>query len=141
MSLDRMRVAEITGLLAHVAGILDALPLPAYADAIQADADSVSQAALDTSAGRFRRARRAELMAAAHHAGEFVQAMQASVAHFRAAQRAEKMEYELDEAEPPTLRVFSDADARNARQAYPGHNVISINRREEALPDDGPQAS
>lgn len=135
--LDSMRVAEITGLLSHVAGILDSLPLAAYADAIQADADKAAgNGSQETAAAGYRRARRIELSAAAGHANEFAQAVQAAGQHARAAYRADLAEQAA--AVPPTVRAFNGAHAAAIRQAYPGTNVVSLRSREEEVPSDGP---
>lgn len=143
--LDRMRVAEVTNLLAHVSGILGALPLAEYAEAIEAEASTVASqhgdGTLETVEGSFRRARRIELVAAAGHAQEFVACIQASMAHFRAARRAAVLEQSAaDEAtaqsDRPTMRAFSDLHAAFLRRAHPQSNVVLMHQREEALPDE-----
>jgi hypothetical protein len=153
MTLDRMRVGEITGLLAHVAGILDALPLDAYAEAIEANASSVASehynGSLESVAGGFRRARRTELVAAATNAREFATAMAAAAAHTRAARRADQLEQAsaaeaATQATPDSVRgsvvAFNDAHAAAVRRAYPGADVTVMRRREEGLADDDPEA-
>jgi hypothetical protein len=134
---DRMRVAEITHLLAHVSGILDALPLTEYAEAIEGEASAAAgQHGDDTTEASFRRARRIELVAAAGHAQEFVSCIQAAMAHFRAARRAAVLEYAAAEEERPTVRAFNEAHAAALRRAHPNSNVVPMHRPEEALPDE-----
>lgn len=138
MTLDRMRVAEITGILSHVAGILDALPLDAYRDTL-AGVDEVS---VDEPAGnQHRRARRAALRDASQAARDLVSATQDALTHNRAAWNADQLEQEQHRPERPyDVIAFTETHAAAVRQAHPGATVITMPRREEAIPGDDPEA-
>jgi hypothetical protein len=108
------QIADITGMLGHVAGILEHLPLEAYELAIR-DRTSQLLASGDEFANpsvTYRSRRYASLRMAARYAGNLVGKMTAALAHQRAA-------------------VAADAEA--GRQDRPGPGVVTLEPRWEVI--------
>lgn len=130
--MDGNEVGRVTAILSHVAGVLEQLNLEEYELVLRERGANTWASAPEPVDPESREIalRYAALRVAARAAGRVVDEVNRALAHQRAALIAAR------EQQRPTVRVFSDRTAAAARLAYPDSNVVAINRREEALPDE-----